>query len=84
MISVKMWLIMLLGGAGTVFGPIAGAFILEMLQTFIWSRLLRGHTLILGTVIVLVVLFMPGGFIDLMRKRFSPRVVLADLRANKI
>ncbi len=84
MISVKVWLIMLLGGAGTIFGPIAGALILELLQTFIWSRLLRGHMLILGAVIALVVIFMPAGFMDLVRKRFSPSVILADLRANRI
>jgi branched-chain amino acid transport system permease protein len=84
MISVKVWLIMLLGGAGTVLGPIAGALILELLTAFIWSKLLRGHMLILGAVIVLVVVFMPGGFMDLVRKRFSPAAVLADLRANKI
>ncbi len=84
MISVKVWLIMLLGGAGTIFGPIAGALILELLQTFIWSRLLRGHMLILGAVIALVVIFMPAGFMDLARKRFSPSVILADLRANRI
>jgi len=84
MISVKVWLILLLGGAGTVLGPIAGAAMLELLQAFIWGRLLRGHTLILGAVIALVVLFMPAGFMDLVRKRFSLAAVLADLRANKI
>ncbi len=84
MISVKVWLILLLGGAGTVLGPIAGAAILELLQAFIWGRLLRGHVLILGAVIALVVIFMPAGFMDLLRKRFSPSVILADLRANRI
>ncbi len=84
MISVKVWLIMLLGGAGTILGPIAGAIILELLQAFIWGKLLWGHMLILGAVIVLVVILMPGGFVDLARKRFSPAAVLADLRANRI
>lgn len=84
MVSVKVWLIMLLGGAGTFLGPIPGAVILELLQAFIWGRLLRGHMLILGAVITLVVIFMPAGFMDLVRKRFSLAAVLADLRANKI
>jgi len=84
MISVKVWLIMLLGGAGTFLGPIAGAIILELLQAFIWGRFLRGHMLILGAVIALVVIFMPAGFMDLARKRFSAAAVLADLRANRI
>ncbi|HYB71783.1 MAG TPA: hypothetical protein VED18_00315, partial [Candidatus Sulfotelmatobacter sp.] len=76
--------IMLLGGAGTFLGPIAGAIILELLQAFIWGRFLRGHMLILGAVIALVVIFMPAGFMDLARKRFSAAAVLADLRANRI
>lgn len=84
MISVKVWLILLLGGAGTALGPIAGAMILELLQAVIWGGLLRGHMLILGAVLVLVVIFMPTGFIALARKRFSPATVLADLRANRI
>jgi branched-chain amino acid transport system permease protein len=84
MISVKVWLIMLLGGAGTTLGPIAGAAILELLQAFIWGRFLRGHMLILGAVIALVVIVMPAGFMDLVRKRFSVAALLADLRANKI
>ena len=84
MISIKVWLIMLLGGAGTILGPLFGAIILEMLQAVIWGQFLRGHMLILGAVIVLVVIFMPAGFMDLVRKRFSLRAVLADLRANKI
>ena len=84
MTSVKVWLIMLLGGAGTVLGPLAGSAILELLQAIIWGRFQRGHMLILGAVIVLVVLFMPAGFVDLVRKRFSPRLVLAGLRANKL
>ncbi|MDP3767868.1 MAG: branched-chain amino acid ABC transporter permease, partial [Dehalococcoidia bacterium] len=76
MISIKAWIMMLLGGAGTLLGPIAGAFLLELLSVFIWGQFLRGHMLILGAVIMLVVLFMPAGFMDLVRQRFSLVAVL--------
>jgi branched-chain amino acid transport system permease protein len=84
MISVKAWIMMLLGGAGTLLGPIAGAFLLELLSVFIWGQFLRGHMLILGGVIMLVVLFMPAGFMDLVRQRFSLVAVVANLRRNRV
>lgn len=84
MISVKAWIMMLLGGAGTLLGPIAGAFLLELLSVFIWGQFLRGHMLILGAVIMLVVLFMPAGFMDLVRQRFSLVAVVANLRRNRV
>jgi len=84
MISVKAWIMMLLGGAGTLLGPIAGAFLLELLSVFIWGQFLRGHMLILGAVIMLTVLFMPAGFMDLVRLRFSLAAIVANLRRNRI
>jgi branched-chain amino acid transport system permease protein len=84
LISVKAWIMMLLGGAGTLLGPIAGAFLLELLSVFIWGQFLRGHLLILGAAIVLVVLFMPAGFMELARRRFSLFAVVDNLRRNRI
>jgi branched-chain amino acid transport system permease protein len=84
LISVKAWIMMLLGGAGTLLGPIAGAFLLELLSVFIWGQFLRGHMMILGAAIVLVVLFMPAGFMELARRRFSLVAVVANLRRNRI
>lgn len=84
LISVKYWIMMLLGGAGTVLGPLAGAAILELLSVFIWGQFLRGHMLILGIAIALVVLFMPTGFMELVRLRFSLAAVVSNLRRNRI
>lgn len=84
LISVKYWIMMLLGGAGTFLGPIAGAVILEFLSVFIWGQFLRGHMLILGVAIILVVLFMPAGFMELVRRRFSMAGLVDALRRNRI
>jgi branched-chain amino acid transport system permease protein len=84
LISVKAFIMMLLGGAGTLLGPIAGAFILELLSVFIWGQFLRGHMFILGCAIALVVLFMPAGFMELVRQRFSLAAVVANLRRNRL
>jgi branched-chain amino acid transport system permease protein len=65
---VKMFVILLIGGAGTVFGPVIGAFILESISELVWSRFINLHLGILGLIIILVVLFMPRGIISLVRQ----------------
>ncbi|UCF96863.1 MAG: branched-chain amino acid ABC transporter permease [Spirochaetaceae bacterium] len=62
---VKMFVILLIGGAGTIFGPVIGAFILETISELVWSRFINLHLGILGLIIILVVLFMPRGIISL-------------------
>ncbi|MEO8304441.1 MAG: branched-chain amino acid ABC transporter permease [Betaproteobacteria bacterium] len=75
-ISVKSFVIFLLGGAGTVLGPIAGAFFVEMLATYTWSKLLNWHLGAMGALIILVVMLAPNGFRDALRRMPS----LATLR----
>ena len=60
-ISVKAFVMFLLGGAGTVFGPIIGALLIESATTLAWSHLLKLHLLVLGVTIMLVVLLLPEG-----------------------
>ena len=67
-ISVKSFVIFLLGGAGTVLGPVAGAFFIEMLATYTWSKLLNWHLGALGTTIILVVMLAPNGFREALRR----------------
>jgi len=62
---VKMFVILLIGGAGTIWGPVIGAFILETISELVWSRFINLHLGILGLIIILVVLFMPRGIISL-------------------
>jgi branched-chain amino acid transport system permease protein len=58
----------LLGGLGTLVGPLLGAGVLQLLSELIWSNFLQVHLAVLGLVIMLVVLFMPGGVIALLRR----------------
>lgn len=62
---VKMFVMILIGGAGTVFGPVIGAFILETISELVWSRFIFLHLGILGTLIIIIVMFMPSGLINL-------------------
>ena len=61
-IAVKSFVIFLLGGPATVFGPVIAAFFIELLATLTWSKLLNWHVGALGLIIMLVVLLFPAGF----------------------
>jgi branched-chain amino acid transport system permease protein len=69
-IAIKAFVMFLLGGAGTLLGPIIGAFFIEGITPFVWSHLLDYHLGILGIIIILVVLFFPNGFIAFLKNRF--------------
>ena len=58
--SGNVLLMVILGGSGTPFGPIAGAFVLVLLEE-LFSSLTKHWQLLLGAAIVLLVLFLPGG-----------------------
>jgi len=74
-ISVKFVLIAALGGAGTIFGPIIGAFILVPITEI--ARIAFGgggqgiDLLFYGVLITIIALFRPDGLITLLSKRNS-------------
>lgn len=84
LVSVKYWIMMLLGGAGTILGPIAGAFVLETISVTVWGRYLEWHLGVLGALMMLIVVFVPNGFAELVSGRFSLAAVLDNVRRNKI
>ena len=60
-ISVTMILMVLLGGAGTLFGPILGALLLEGIGNVLWSAFPELHMATLGMLIVVTVIYLPQG-----------------------
>jgi branched-chain amino acid transport system permease protein len=72
--------IVVLGGMGTLYGPIIGAFIIVLLQNFLpeWTEHAQ---LVLGMIIIAVVLFLPHGISSLptqLKKIQQQRVKLPD------
>ncbi|HYF96165.1 MAG TPA: branched-chain amino acid ABC transporter permease [Symbiobacteriaceae bacterium] len=63
LIMLKAFTMLLLGGMGTVIGPVMGGFLLEMLSDLIWGKFLHWHLGILGMVIMAITLIVPGGLI---------------------
>ena len=69
--SVEMLLVSMIGGAGTVYGPLVGALLLAMVSDA--TRLLtqiQGLSLVLyGALLVVIIAYLPNGLIDLFRRK---------------
>jgi branched-chain amino acid transport system permease protein len=61
----------LLGGMGTLFGPVIGAALLVFITQVILARLLDFHLFATGLLLVLLVLLAPGGVSSLLKRRRS-------------
>lgn len=67
-ISLQVAIITMLGGAGTLLGPIVGAILLLSASEIFKNQFKESHLLIYGILIVLVVLFLPEGIMGGIRK----------------
>lgn len=65
--------IVLLGGMGTVLGPLVGAVVLSVVNELLWARFPEYYLAIVGVAILLAVLYMPRGIVNLgMKKGWVP------------
>ena len=71
--SVRSVIMTLLGGIGTVLGPILGAGTLEIVTELVWSRFLNFHLMATGLVIILAVRLLPKGLPSLFTRRKGGR-----------
>jgi branched-chain amino acid transport system permease protein len=69
----------ILGGVGTVAGPLVGAIILTAINETLWSHFPQVHTLFFGLVIVIVIVFLPRGILWLLGLRGGWRAFLSSL-----
>jgi branched-chain amino acid transport system permease protein len=77
--SIELLVMVMLGGSGTVWGPVIGAAGYEILRGYLLlSRLFRNFQLtVAGVLLLLVVLFIPAGAVGWLSRRFpSLRQVL--------
>jgi branched-chain amino acid transport system permease protein len=73
-ISIGMVIMTMFGGIGTVTGPVIGAVLLNSVSEATWAQLPEFHRAVYGALIIAVILFMPGGVVNLLRRwRFMPR-----------
>ncbi len=71
--GVWMVLMAILGGKGTLWGPVIGAVIFHVTQELFWTYLLGWQRVALGVLIVVIVVFFPTGLIGWMRERWPER-----------
>jgi branched-chain amino acid transport system permease protein len=53
----------MLGGSGTLLGPIVGVVFLTVAQELLWTRIPHLHLAMYGVIMAVVGLFMPGGIV---------------------
>jgi branched-chain amino acid transport system permease protein len=75
--SIELILRPIVGGLGTLFGPVVGSFILTPLSEISRAYFAKGgleglHLILYGAVAILVVLFMPQGIIVYVRRLLKP------------
>ena len=84
MIAVKAFVMMMLGGAGTVLGPVLGAFLLELISETVWGQFLWIHMLILGIIVIAVVIFIPRGLLELFRRKTSLVALIKNIKYQSV
>jgi branched-chain amino acid transport system permease protein len=85
-LNIKMIIMAVFGGPGTIFGPVLGAFVLSAISEVLATKVTSLASIFFGLVIVAAIVFMPRGFTDLIR-RFRQqgwRYFQANIQANRV
>jgi branched-chain amino acid transport system permease protein len=80
--SITIIVMALIGGIGTLWGPLVGAFIFEIFSELVWSRFLTFHSAALGVLMILIILLLPKGFMEMLysKRGLSLSGIIANLR----
>jgi len=68
-IGLQTVLIAMVGGATTLVGPLASALVFSLLTEFLRLRFPYAFLIVLGTLLILLVLYLPGGLASLLGRR---------------
>ncbi|MDE2501720.1 MAG: branched-chain amino acid ABC transporter permease, partial [Burkholderiales bacterium] len=85
-LNVKMIIMAVFGGPGTVLGPVVGAFTLSAISELLSSTITSYAGLFFGAVVVAAVVLMPRGLADLARRlrRSGWRYFVDNLKAHRL
>jgi branched-chain amino acid transport system permease protein len=67
--TVDLVMMTMLGGLGTIAGPVIGATLLYWMRDVIWASFFQFHLIVQGLVLILIVLFLPEGIVGTLRDR---------------
>jgi branched-chain amino acid transport system permease protein len=89
--TLEMIIATIIGGPGSVVGPVLGAGVYQLLSTYVWSRFLELHPSVLGLIIVFFIVFLPRGLMQVLGRRrvrgerpFRLSDLLANVRAHRV
>jgi len=82
LMSIKVPVMCLLGGAGTVLGPVVGAATFMILEEVLWANFLDYNRAILGVVTVALILFLPGGLLRINYRELMARYTARSKRSG--
>jgi branched-chain amino acid transport system permease protein len=85
-LNVRMVIMAMFGGPGTVLGPVVGAFILSAVYEALASWISTAAALLFGLVIVVSIIFMPRGLADLIGglRRAGPAYLMRNIRQHRL
>ncbi len=72
-ITVLMVIMVVIGGSGTVLGPVIGAVSLQFVSEYLRQNFTSAHTFILGAIVILAVLVLPEGAVSFVRTSWRER-----------
>jgi len=80
--SFGVWMILMaiLGGKGTLWGPVIGAVLFHAMRELFWTYLLGWQNVAMGVLIVVVVVFFPVGILGWLKRRY-PQLFARDVPA---
>jgi branched-chain amino acid transport system permease protein len=67
-ISVAILLMPIIGGVGTVWGPVIGAVVYGLVHEELIASFPEFHLLLYGSLLILIILFEPGGVMGMLQK----------------
>lgn len=79
-LNIQMIVMVILGGSGTVWGPVLGATLIMTLREVLWANFPALHLAAVGILLLACVLFLPGGLLSLGQTRKRVRAELAKGR----
>ncbi len=91
--TLQMIIATIIGGTGTILGPVLGAGVYQLLSNYVWTRFLELHPTVLGLIIILFIIFLPRGLMPVLtgsievargRRRFRLQALLANVRAHRV
>jgi branched-chain amino acid transport system permease protein len=83
--TLKMIVMAVFGGIGSLFGPLLGAVSIEVISEILSNYFLVAHTLFFGALVILSIVFIPKGITDILtQKKIGLVYFLQNIRKNRI